>query len=318
MEITALWDLIWNNVIFNPLLNALVLITTVLGGNYGLAIIAFTILIRLITMPFTVKQLRASQSMAKLQPQVKALQKKYAKDKEKLSQETMKLYKETGANPLGGCLPALIPWPIMIALYQSILQMMPSHPEQLMTLTKHLYPFQAIWQVVPVHNEFLGLDLAQNAMATGQWQYYILPILVVASTWLQQKVLTVPSADPQQGQMNQSMMITMPLFIGFISLQFATGLSLYWLVYNVATMAVSYVLMRETLPPLRSYIPASLAAYLPGGATPSRTKPAKRETPRAVVDEAVEADEAGAETTAKPSAARAPQRKPASRRKRRR
>ncbi len=159
MEIIALWDLFWNNFIFNPLLNALVLLTMLLGGNFGLAIVVFTVFVRLITTPFTIKQLRSSQAMARLQPQIKALQKKYAKDREKLSQETMNLYKEAGVNPLGGCLPALIPWPIMIALYQSIIQMMPSQPEQLMALSKHLYPFQVIWRVVPVQNMFLGLDL---------------------------------------------------------------------------------------------------------------------------------------------------------------
>jgi len=312
VEITALWDLFWNNFIFNPLLNALVLLTLGLGGNYGLAIIVFTVIIRLVTMPFMMKQLRSSQAMAKLQPQIKALQKKYAKDREKLSQETMKLYGEAGVNPLGGCLPALIPWPIMIALYQSILQMMPSQPEQLMNLSKHLYPFQAIWQVVPVQNEFLGLDLAQSAMVTGQWQYYILPILVVASSWLQQKMLTTPSADAQQAQMNQTMQITMPLFIGFISLQFATGLSLYWIVYNVVTMAVSYVLMRDTMPPLTSYIPASVAAYLPFG-TSTQSQAGKRVQRRAESSTVV--DEANEETQAQ---AQEPKKRPASRRRKKR
>lgn len=305
MEITALWDLFWNNLIFNPLLNALVLLTILLGGYYGLAIMVFTILVRLITMPFTVKQLRSSRAMAVLQPQIKALQKKYAQDKEKLSQETMKLYGEAGVNPLGGCLPALIPWPIMIALYQSILQMMPSHPEQLMDLSKHLYPFQAIWQVVPVQNVFLGLDLSMSAMTAGQWQYYILPILVVVSSWLQQKMLTSPVADAQQAQMNQTMQVTMPLFIGFISLQFASGLSLYWITYNVVTMVVAYVLMRDTMPPLSSYLPASIAAYLPFGtsAQPRAKKPSAA------------TDEVGEATAIK---ARAPKKKPASRRRKKR
>lgn len=312
MEITALWDLFWNNFIFNPLLNALVLLTTLLGGNYGLAIIVFTVFVRLITMPFTVKQLRSSQAMARLQPQIKALQKKYAKDREKLSQETMKLYQEAGVNPLGGCLPALIPWPIMIALYQSIIQMMPSQPEQLMELSKHLYPFQVIWRVVPVQNVFLGLDLSLSAATTGQWQYYILPILVVASTWLQQKMLTAPSADPQQAQMNQTMQITMPLFIGFISLQFASGLSLYWIVYNVVTMAISYVLLRDTMPPLTSYVPASLAAYLPFGPK-APAEPAKRAMRREERGEAV--DKIDEEI---PIVTPSPARKPASRRRKKR
>ncbi len=312
MEIIALWDLFWNNFIFNPLLNALVLLTMLLGGNFGLAIVVFTVFVRLITTPFTIKQLRSSQAMARLQPQIKALQKKYAKDREKLSQETMNLYKEAGVNPLGGCLPALIPWPIMIALYQSIIQMMPSQPEQLMELSKHLYPFQVIWRVVPVQNMFLGLDLSLSAATTGQWQYYILPILVVASTWLQQKMLTPPSADPQQAQMNQTMQITMPLFIGFISLQFASGLSLYWIVYNLVTMIISYVLMRDTMPPLTSYVPASLAAYVPFG-RPASSGPAKR-APRQ--DRLIEAADAVDEEV--PTVTPGQARKPASRRRKKR
>ncbi len=174
-------------------------------------------------------------------PEWQDMQKKYAKDKEKLAQEQMKLYQQNGVNPLGGCLPALIPWPIMIGLYQSITMVMGAQPEQLMDLAKHLYNFlPELAAAVPVRPDFLGLNLAGmpdwNAPVT-----LIVPALVLASTWVQQKMMTMPSADPQAAQMNQSMQMMMPIFIGYISLSFPIGLSLYWIVFNVVGIIQQYM-----------------------------------------------------------------------------
>ncbi|HEX7594469.1 MAG TPA: YidC/Oxa1 family membrane protein insertase [Anaerolineae bacterium] len=229
---------IWNTVIFNPMVNILLFIY-VLIGNFGIAIILFTLLIRFITLPFYGVQQKAmkKQQMLSASKEWQEMQKKYAKDKEKLSQEQMRLYRENGVNPLGGCLPALIPWPIMIGLYQSITMVMGAQPEQLMELSKHLYALPQLVAAVPVQSFFLGLNLAGSPTGIG----YIVPALVLASTWVQQKMMTVPNADPSAAQMNQSMQLMMPLFIGYISLSFPIGLSLYWIVFNIVGIGQQYL-----------------------------------------------------------------------------
>jgi YidC/Oxa1 family membrane protein insertase len=233
---------VWNTFLFNPMVNVLLFIY-VLIGNYGLAIILFTLAIRMITLPFYAVQQKAmkKQQLLMASKDWQEMQKKYAKDKEKLSQEQMRLYREAGVNPLGGCLPALIPWPIMIGLYQSITMVMGAQPEQLMELSKHLYTFSpALAAAVPVNSGFLGLNLAGHP-DFGAPLTLIVPGLVLASTWIQQKMMTVPSADPSQAQMNQSMQMMMPLFIGYISLSFPIGLSLYWIVFNVVGIIQQYI-----------------------------------------------------------------------------
>src|SRR5512136_1899588 len=129
----------WDALIINPFTNLLLLIYYLLGRNFAIAIIVFTVVIRLITYPLTIQQQKSAKAMQVLQPQIQALQKKYAKDKEKLNQETMKLYQEAGINPLGGCLPLLLQFPIFIGLYQVILLVMAVNPLQMLNLSKQIY-----------------------------------------------------------------------------------------------------------------------------------------------------------------------------------
>jgi YidC/Oxa1 family membrane protein insertase len=232
---------VWNTFIFNPMVNLLLYIYTLIG-NYGVAIIIFTLLVRLVTLPFYWQQQKA---MRKQQDLMKSkdwleMQKKFAKDKEKLAQEQMRLYRENGVNPLGGCLPALIPWPVLIGLYQSITMVMGAQPEQLMDLAKHLYAWYApLAAAVPVNPDFLGLNLGGTPQTLGGLTY-LFPVLVAAGTWVQQKMTVMPSADPQSAQMNQSMQMMMPVMIGWFSLSFPLGLSLYWIVFSVVGIAQQY------------------------------------------------------------------------------
>jgi YidC/Oxa1 family membrane protein insertase len=235
---------LWNTVVVNPMMNILLWIYTVLlqfsiPGAYGIAIIVFTLVVRAITLPFYAQQQKAMKKQQALMQseEWKSMQKKYAKDREKLSQEQIKLYQKAGVNPLGGCLPALIPWPIMIGLYQSITTVMGAQPEQLMELSKHVYQFlPALAAAVPVQSDFLGMNLAGTPTGFA----YAIPALVLISTWAQQRMMVMPSADPQSAQMNQSMMVMMPLFIGYISLSFPVGLSLYWIVFNIVGIVQQY------------------------------------------------------------------------------
>jgi YidC/Oxa1 family membrane protein insertase len=235
---------LWNMLIVDPMVNILLWIYTMLNqvsipGAYGIAIIIFTLMVRAVTLPFYSQQQKAMKKQQALMQsdEWKAIQKKYAKDRERLAQEQMKMYQKAGVNPLGGCLPALIPWPIMIGLYQSIMTVMGAQPEQLMELSKHLYAFlPALAAAIPVQSDFLGMNLARTPEGIG----YIIPVLVLVSTWVQQKMMVMPTTDPQAAQMNQSMMIMMPLFIGYISLSFPVGLSLYWIVFNIVGIVQQY------------------------------------------------------------------------------
>jgi len=227
-EITGLWNLL----IMEPMLNLLMLLYALLFNNFVLAIIGLTIVVRLITFPLTQRQIRSMKSMQDLQPEIQKLQKKYKKDREKVSAATMELYKKHGVNPMMGCLPMLVQMPIWIGLYQSIYQALGSTPEQFIGLSQRLYhaiPFMhdMATRSIPLNSQFLWLHLARPD------PFYILPVLVVATFWLQQKLTAQPAADPSQAQMTQTMQWMMPIMFGFITLQVASGLAVYWVASGV-------------------------------------------------------------------------------------
>lgn len=224
---------IWTVAILRPMLNALLWLYSVLGNQYWLAIIVFTIVIRLVMQPLMTPQQRSAKKMQELQPRMKELQAKYGKDREKLSQAQMQLYKEAGVSPLGGCLPMLIQFPIWIGLYQSISQALGHQPLELMRLSQNIYPFlERLWTAVPLNRFFLGMDLSFTPQQMGGLTY-ALPILVAFTSWWQSKMMTPVSTDGQAASMNQSMTMMMPLMFGFFSLSFPTGLSFYFIVSNV-------------------------------------------------------------------------------------
>jgi YidC/Oxa1 family membrane protein insertase len=180
--------------------------------------------------------MKSQQAMQEMQKSKKWLdiQKKYKDDKEKLAQEQMKLYKEGGASPFGGCLPTLVQFPIWIALWQSINQALGHQPLQLLGLSQNMYGAlrQMISADVPLNRFFLGMDLSVEPSVLGGLTY-LLPVLVAFTMWLQSKMATPGGADPQTASMNQSMTVMMPLMFGFFSLNFSTGLSLYFVVSNI-------------------------------------------------------------------------------------
>ena len=224
----------WDTFILNPMLNGLIVLYSVLFSNFGLAIIALTIIIRLATYPLTLRQLRSTEALQKLQPKLQEIQKKYAKNKAKLQQETMKLYKEAGVNPLGCLWPLLVQLPVWIALYQSIMRALAATPESLLSLSQHLYPWSIVNQVVPLKEKFLWLDLAKPDGTL------LLAILVTVSAWVQQKMVTAPAIDARQQSMNNMMLVMMPLMFGLFALQFPSGLALFWLVSNIIGIAIQY------------------------------------------------------------------------------
>ena len=223
---------LFNLILLQPMLNFLVLLSEVLGGSFGLAIIVMTVIVMLLLMPVHMSQLRSTKAFQELQPKIKELQKKYAKDKERLNQETMKLYKEHGVNPLGCAFPMLIQFPIWIALYQGIIQGLGYAPENLLGLSKQLYSVSSIQGQVPLNSHFLWLDLGSGDVAMA--------ILVAASMWFLQKMSQTPTVDPQQQTMSRVMIWLMPLMFGFFALSFPSGLSVYWVLSNLISIVVQY------------------------------------------------------------------------------
>jgi YidC/Oxa1 family membrane protein insertase len=179
-------------------------------GNYGVAIILLTVAIRLLLFPLMHTSTVSMRKMQKLQPKIKEIQAKHKKKKQdqqaraKMNQEMMALYKQEGVNPMGGCLPMLVQLPILWALYKLFLN----------AIELRHAPFM-LW--------------IQDLSAKDP--YYITPILMTATMWLQQR-LAPQAGDPQQ----QRIMRMLPLVFGIMFLQFPSGLVLYWLTNNVLTI----------------------------------------------------------------------------------
>ncbi|MGA2112385.1 MAG: YidC/Oxa1 family membrane protein insertase [Anaerolineales bacterium] len=230
----------WNDIILNPMMNALLFLYGLLGQNFAVSIIVFTILIRLITYPLTYQQQKGIKALQALQQskEWQEMQKKYAKDREKLAQEQMKLYQKAGVNPIGGCLPTLVQFPILIGLYQAILRELAQTPLQLLDFSSHLYSFfPRVYALIPINSQFLWMNLAQPERLflpfLPQVGIPILAILVVISTYVMQRMMTPPSTGDQAAAMTGMMNIYMPLLLGYFSLTFASGLSIYYFTSNL-------------------------------------------------------------------------------------
>ena len=222
----------WQLIILSPVTNVLVVMTHALFDSFGLAIIALTLVIRVLMYPLTMKQLRSTKAMQSLQPKLLELQKKYAKDKNKLGQEQMRLYREAGVSPAGCMVPMLVQMPIWIALYQSIYLALAQTPEALLKLSSSLYDWPVVYTMLPLDRAFLGMDLALPN--------FVLALLVGVSMWVQQKMVATKSPNPSQQRQSEMMLWMMPVMFFFFSLQFPSGLALYWLVSNVISIVMQY------------------------------------------------------------------------------
>ncbi len=226
---------IWDLIILSPMINILIVVSSALFNNFGLSIIVLTIIVRGITTPLTLKQLRSTKALQELQPKMAELHQKYGKDKQKLAQEQMRMYKESGVNPAGCLLPMLIQLPIWISLFQSIIRVLAIVPEDFLKLSGHLYSaWPQVFSLVPLNSRFLWLDLAVPD------RFLLLPILVGGTMWLQQKMVTSKTGDPKQQAQSQMMLWIMPLMFAFLTLQFPSGLALYWVVSNVISIGMQY------------------------------------------------------------------------------
>lgn len=182
--------------------------------NWGLAIICVTIVVKTILFPLTKAQYTSMAKMRMLQPRIQEMRERFGDDRQRMSQEMMKLYKEEKVNPMGGCLPILLQMPIFIALYWTFME-----------------------AVELRHAPFFGWIQDLSA----QDPYYILPVLMGLSMFLLQKMSPTPVADPMQ----QKVMTFMPLLFTVFFLWFPSGLVLYWLTSNIITMVQQWIIYRN-------------------------------------------------------------------------
>lgn len=184
--------------------------------SYGIAIIVLTVIIKVALLPLAVKQIRSMKGMQELQPKIQAIQKKYKGDRAKISSEMQRLYRENHISPAAGCLPLLIQMPFLISIYYALMG----------------FPYD------PAHESFLWLDSLAAPDTT-----YILPALAALSTWVISWQTTPKNVQGSQ----KTMLYIMPLFIGYISITFPSGLVIYWVVCNVFQFVQQTIMFRSEM-----------------------------------------------------------------------
>jgi YidC/Oxa1 family membrane protein insertase len=262
----------WDTLFINPLINSLLLLTNVVAGQFGVAIILFTVLLRLVTIPFTLRQLQSTRAMQTIQPRMQEIQKKY-KDPKRRQEETMKLYRESGVNPLGCLMPMAIQMLVFIALYRALAFVVGGSPESVVGLSQRLYPWSYLSQSVPLQQSFLWLELGRPDST------FILPLMVGVSTYVQTRLAATPATTPQQQQQQQMMTWMMPLVLVWITLALPSGVGVYWVVSNIFSVFASYWVYGRRL---------SWRSLLPTAAATERKRPPAKVQPD-VQEEAEEA-----------------------------
>jgi YidC/Oxa1 family membrane protein insertase len=211
--------------------------------SWGWAIIVFTIIVKIVTLPLTLKQLQSTKAQQQLQPKMREIQEKYGKDRSKLAEEQMKLYKEYGVNPMGGCLPLLIQLPILWALYQSLYVLANPNLEGGLQGARWFWIPNLAFPSLEVGTKWIG-----EAFQAQDWAmlfaYFSLPVLMLVTQLLVQKMAQPAKSsgqtqDPQARMMNQ-MMFFMPIMFAWITLGLPSGLTLYWTVSNILALVQQY------------------------------------------------------------------------------
>ena len=245
---------LWNTLLFNPVLNGLILLYHCLGDNLGLAILAIAVVVRIFLTPLVKKQTEMTKKMSNLKPELEKLQKKYANNKEKLSEEQIKLYKRVGYNPLG-CIGTMVPQLIILSVLIGVIRAVTeSNLDGLYTWVRELVGISNGYVINP---QFLFLDLTKsyNGMSSefGRFAVESLPYIVLAllvglvqyiTTVFTQKMQNLTptttknekgsSAAPQdmQAQMQKSMMLMFPLMTIFFTISMPAALGWYWMVQS--------------------------------------------------------------------------------------
>ena len=192
-------------------------------GKFGIAIIIITILMRIVVFPLTLKQEKSMKKMRELQPELEKIKEKYKDNPQEYQQKTAELYRESGVNPLGGCLPLLIQMPVFVALY---------------------WAFSG--NAIPADAKFLWFTLKQpdRLFMIGNFAFNLLPILNVGVTYIQQKIMTSATSGQESSQQMQTMLYMMPLMMLFIFYKMPSGVTLYYLVSGALSLVQQYFILK--------------------------------------------------------------------------
>jgi YidC/Oxa1 family membrane protein insertase len=232
------------NIIFTfPIFNGLMLLYQ-LFGDFALAIVVLTVIIKLVLFPLTLQSLKSTKAMQQLQPQLAEIRKKYTNQQQQLA-ETQRLYKEAGVNPAAGCLPMLIQLPVLYGLFYAINN--PLHSD-LKTINAQLYPFVPPFDVLPnlSLNWFTFLNPAWHISLVHPDPTFVLPVLAALATFVQLRMSQPkqqnggPPVSDQAAQMNKIMQFMMPVMVGIFGATAAAGLALYWTVSSIFQAVQQY------------------------------------------------------------------------------
>lgn len=242
----------WNTFLYYPLLNLLIVFYHLLFENLGFAIIAVTVIIKIVTYPLTKPSIIAAQKQRELQPQIQKLKQKY-KNKQEFAQKQMELFKQNGINPLSGCLPQIIQLVVIIALYSAFTHLLDSNGVSISEVNSLLYNFDYLKfsEFATLNTKFLYLNLAKAD------QFYIMPVLAAASQFLLSKYMmksskplekpikdTTDKKDDFMYNMQEQMMYMMPIMTLIIGISLPSGLVLYWFVSTLLAVFQYMILNR--------------------------------------------------------------------------
>lgn len=248
---------IFSTLITQPLGYIIKFIYEICGQNYGVAIIVFTVLVKLLMVPLSIKQQKAMAKTQKVQPYINELQRKYKNDKDKLSKEMMKIYQENEISPMGGCLPLLIQFPILIGIIQVvyrpityILKMDVTALSKGLDLGKTVSSIQEIAiakELDLINFNFFGIDLSMmpkdNINNIAIW---IIPVLATLVTYLSgklsQKMSSSSAQNEQAQQMSSSMTTIMPVMTLFFTYTMPVAAALYWFISSATQVVQQYLL----------------------------------------------------------------------------
>lgn len=215
-------------------------------GNYGVAIILFTLVTKVILLPLTFNQIKSTKAMQDIQPKLKELQEKYKKDKEKLNQKTLELYKEHNINPMAGCLPLLIQLPILFGLFAA-----------LRDPVAYVFSGDAAAAAIATSAPFLWLSnltdpdvltVSASLPLLGNKIPWILPIVAAVSTYFSMVMSAGKKKGDTQPQSMKTMSTVLPVMILFWGVSFPAGLTLYWVVSNLFQMVQQYFITHRSNP----------------------------------------------------------------------
>jgi YidC/Oxa1 family membrane protein insertase len=253
---------IWNLILFQPLLNALIFFYQNLFSNLGLAIIALTVVIRLILTPLTLPSIKAASKMKELAPELEKLKIKFKNDKQKFAQAQLALYKQHGANPASGCLPQIVQLIILIALYNAFIRVLNNQATP-GTLNSLLYSFNQLKQDVAINTNFLYLNLSKPDVFHFGGLPFPLPglflILAAAVQFLASKMSmpiataskvqaekTPGKSDDMAAAMQSQMLYLFPLMTILIGFTLPSGLALYWFIFSLFTVIQQYYINSQS------------------------------------------------------------------------